>query len=161
MGPLFSDAEVLLKVGWSIVKSSFTWKYEGRGFRKSGLKRGMVLGHTFIEIWRERFHKKWSLTRDGLSSGIRLHSNPYFALHSLPPPPNPVLFTSPSVKSVEGFEGNSLRIVLTDPSSLFLSVLYNRISMSMSTCRVESDSMQETACLLHLAKMTVNGGRGI
>ena len=47
MEPLFSDhrktqTNVDLTEGWPLIWNSFTWKYEGEGFRKRGLKRGVV-----------------------------------------------------------------------------------------------------------------------
>ena len=35
---------MVIKEGLSLVKSSFTWKYDGGRYLKSGHKRGVVLG---------------------------------------------------------------------------------------------------------------------
>ena len=40
--------KMALREGWYLVRRSFTWKYEGRDFRKSGLEKGVVLGEGFL-----------------------------------------------------------------------------------------------------------------
>ena len=52
-----------------MIRGSFTWKYGGKGVRKSGLKRAVILVERFIlckyrgkgfrmEMWRKRFQEK-------------------------------------------------------------------------------------------------------
>ena len=60
------SGKVVLREVWSLVKDSFTWKYEKKGFRKSGLKRGAVLGQGFIYLEYERKgFRKSGLKRGG------------------------------------------------------------------------------------------------
>ena len=46
---------MVLKEGLSLVKGSFTWKYDGERYLKSGYKRGIVLGQGvfYVEIRME------------------------------------------------------------------------------------------------------------
>ena len=68
---------MLLNQGRALVKSTFPWTFEREGFRRSGFKRGFVLGQGFIymEIWGNGFRMKQSSVRDGYSSGVLIHGN--------------------------------------------------------------------------------------
>ena len=68
---------MLLNQGQALVRSTFPWTFERKGFRRSGFKRGSVLGQGFIymEIWGNGFRTKQSSVRDGYSSGVHIHGN--------------------------------------------------------------------------------------
>ena len=67
------------KEEWSLVRGSFPWKQVGEGVRKSGQKRGVVLGQWFISMatGRGRCQKKWAKKRGGPWSGVHFHRNRY------------------------------------------------------------------------------------
>ena len=58
------SGKVVLREVWSLVKDSLTWKCERKGFRKSGLKRGLVLVRdSFPQKYERKGFRKSGLKR--------------------------------------------------------------------------------------------------